>query len=195
MSPDTHPVLGVFASGRGPGDAERASIMSQAGSFLARRGAGLVCLADEDGSVPVPLVTSARTAGGTVTLVAGHDYAEPSAMGGVHIERLDTAEARLARVAELAHLYVALPGSLASAISLYRTWVRGGGGAGKRPVVFYDRNGAFRVIRGYASDIIAESIKGHDRYVQFADSIEDMWGKIVWLIDQGATAVQGRGST
>ena len=39
MSPDTHPVLGVFASDHGPGDAERASIMSQVGSFLARKGA------------------------------------------------------------------------------------------------------------------------------------------------------------
>ena len=76
MSPDTHPTLGVFASDHGPGDAERASIMSQVGSFLARKGAKLVCLAD--GGVPIPLVTSARTAGGEVTLLAGDDYVEPS---------------------------------------------------------------------------------------------------------------------
>ena len=83
MAPDTHPVLGVFASDRGPGDAERASIMSQVGSFLARRGARLVCLGDE--GVPVPLITSARTAGGEVTLIAAEDYSEPSAFGGVGI--------------------------------------------------------------------------------------------------------------
>ena len=69
MSPDTHPVLGVFASDLGPGDAERASIMSQVGSFLARKGARLVCLVDK-GEIPVPLITSARTAGGEVTLIA-----------------------------------------------------------------------------------------------------------------------------
>ena len=46
MSPDAHPVLGVFASDHGPGDAERATIMSQAGSFLARKGAQLACLAE-----------------------------------------------------------------------------------------------------------------------------------------------------
>ena len=86
-------------------------------------------------------------------------------------------------------VYVALPGSLTSAIGLYRTWVRGGGGPGRKPVVFFDRNGAFKVIRGYASDIISNSIPNHDRYVQFADSTDDMWTKISWLVDQGATVL------
>jgi hypothetical protein len=189
MSPDTHPTLGVFASDHGPGDAERATIMSQVGSFLARRGAKLVCLADAKNDVPVPLVTSARTAGGEVTLLTGADYVEPSAMAGVTVEHLPDREARLARLAQLSTLYVALPGSLTSATSLYLTWVRGGGGPGRKPVVFYDRNGAFKVVRGYAADVIANSIPNHDRYVQFADSVEDMWNKITWLIDQGATAI------
>ena len=64
--------------------------------------------------------------------------------------------------------------------------MRGGGGAGRKPVVFFDRNGAFKVMRGYTADVISTSIKGYDRYVQFADSIEDVWNKAVWLIDQGA---------
>src|SRR5690349_20250250 len=134
MTPETHPVVGVFASDQGPGDAERASIMSQVGSFLARKGARLVCLGDDN--VPVPLVTSARTAGGEVTLVATADYDEPNALEGVTVEHVPTREARLARLAALSHLYLALPGSLASASSLYLTWVRGGGGPGKKPVVF-----------------------------------------------------------
>jgi hypothetical protein len=187
MSPDAHPVLGVFASDHGPGDAERASIMTQAGTFLARKGAHLVCLA-EGNDVPVPLITSARTAGGAVTIVADDAFAALPSLNGVSIEHLPTPEERLARLAALATLYVALPGSLVSATRLYLTWVRGGGGPGRKPVVFYDRNGAFRVVRGYAGDVIANSIKGHDRYVQFADSIEDMWNKIAWLVDQGATA-------
>jgi hypothetical protein len=187
MAPDTRPVLGVFASDHGPGDAERATIMTQAGSFLARKGARLVCMA-EGGDAAVPLITSARTAGGEVTVIADEAFVEPAALSGVTVERIAGAEARLARIASLSTLYVALPGSLASATRLYLTWVRGGGGPGRKPVVFYDRNGAFRVVRGYAGDVIANSIKGYDRYVQFADSIEDMWNKIVWLIDQGATA-------
>ena len=39
---------------------------------------------------------------------------------------------------------------------------------------------------GYTADVISTSIKGHDRYIQFADSVEDIWGKVAWLIDQGA---------
>jgi len=186
MSPDTRPILGVFASDHGPGDAERASIMTQVGSFLARKGARLVCIA-EDGVVPVPLVTSARTAGGEVTLITAADYIEPSAFEGVRVEHLPDRDARLARLAALSHLYLALPGSLVSAASLYSTWVRGGSGAGRRPVVFYDHHDAFKVVRGYASDIIANSIPNHDRYVQFATNPDDLWNKISWLVDQGAT--------
>jgi predicted Rossmann-fold nucleotide-binding protein len=188
MSPDTHPVLGVFASDVGPGDAERATLMSQTGSFLARKGARLVCLA-EDGVVPVPLVTSARTAGGEVTVIADAAYAEPPAFAGVTVEHLPDAADRLARLAALAQIYVVLPGSLASATSLYRTWVKGGGGAGRKPVVFFDRNGAFKVLRGYAGDVLSNSLKSQDRHLQFADSVEDIWNKIAWLIDQGATAL------
>jgi predicted Rossmann-fold nucleotide-binding protein len=187
MSPDSHPILGVFASDLGPGDAERAAIMSQTGSFLARKGARLVCIA-EDGAVPVPLVTSARTAGGEVTLIADADYAEPAGLTGVTVEHLATPAERLARLASLSQIYVALPGSLASATSLYRTWVKGGGGAGRKPVVFFDRNGAFKVLRGYAGDVLSNSLKGHDRYLQFADSVEDIWNKIAWLIEQGTAA-------
>jgi predicted Rossmann-fold nucleotide-binding protein len=187
MTPETHPVIGVFASDHGPGDAERATLMSQVGSFLARKGAKLVCLGD--GGVPIPLVTSARTAGGEVTLLAGDDYTEPSAFDGVRVEHLPDREARLARLAALSHIYLALPGSLASASSLFLTWARGGGGAGRRPVVFYDHRDAFKVVRGYAADVIATSIKNHDRYVQFAVNPDDMWNKIAWLVDQGATVL------
>ncbi|MEP7240309.1 MAG: hypothetical protein ABI697_05440 [Devosia sp.] len=188
MGPDVHPTLGIFASESGPGDAERASIMAQAGSYLARHGARIACLADAD-DVAVPLLTSARRAGGDVTLVADDGYIAPAALEGVHIEHHATPEARLARLAALSTIYVALPGSMASAIDLYRTWARGGGGAGRKPVVFYDRNGAFRVVRGYAGDVLSNSIKNHDHYVQFADSVEDMWVKIIWLIDQKAASV------
>ena len=69
MSPDAHPVIGIFASDHGPGDAERATIMSQAGSYLARRGARLACIVDTPDDIPVPLLTSARTAGGEVILI------------------------------------------------------------------------------------------------------------------------------
>jgi len=162
--------------------------MSQTGSFLARKGAKLVCIA-EDGAVPVPLVTSARTAGGDVTLIADSDYAEPTGLTGVNVEHLASAADRLSRLAALSQIYLALPGSLASATSLFRTWVKGGSGAGRKPVVFLDRNGAFKVLRGYAGDVLSNSLKGQDRYLQFAESVEDIWNKVTWLVDQGATAL------
>lgn len=187
MGPEVHPALGIFASDQGPGDAERASIMSQVGSFLARKGARIICLGDE--GVPVPLITSARTAGGEVTLIASGDYSEPPAFDGVVVEHVPDREVRLQRLAALSQLYVALPGSLASATSLYLTWARGGGGPGRKPVVFYDHHDAFKVVRGYAADVISNSIKNHDRYVQFAANLDDMWNKISWLVDQGATVL------
>lgn len=187
MAPDVYPILGIFASDRGPGDAERASIMSQVGSFLARKGARIVCLGDE--GVPVPLITSARTAGGEVTLIASGDYSEPPAFEGVIVEHVPDREARLLRLAALSQLYIALPGSLASATSLYLTWARGGGGPARKPVVFYDHHDSFKVVRGYAADVISNSIKNHDRYVQFAANLDDLWNKVSWLVDQGATGL------
>jgi predicted Rossmann-fold nucleotide-binding protein len=165
--------------------------MSQAGSYFARKGAHIVCLGDDE-TLPVPLLTSARAAGGKVTLIAGPSFHGAPALHDIPVERLPSAEDRLRRLAVLSNLYVALPGSLASASALFMTWARGGGGAGRKPVVFYDRNGAFRVLRGYTADIVSNSVKRYDQLVQFADSIEDVWNKIVWLIDTDATALSPR---
>ena len=60
--------VAVFASDRGPGDAERASIMSQTGTYFAKRGANLICLA-ENGVIPVPLITAAVSDGLMVVLL------------------------------------------------------------------------------------------------------------------------------
>lgn len=189
MANELTPVLGLFASEQGPGDAERAALMSQLGSFLARKGARLVCLA-EDGAAPMPLLTSARSAGGDVRLIAEADFAEPAGISGITVEHVDTREARLKRMSDLADVYVALPGSLASAADLYLTWVRGGGGEGRRPVVFYDHHDAFKVVRGYIADVVSTSVKGHDRLVQFATNPDDLWNKISHLVEQGATRLK-----
>ena len=54
-------IIGIFASVKGPGDPERASLMSQTGTLFARRGAQLLCLWEE-GVGPLPLMTAAQTA-------------------------------------------------------------------------------------------------------------------------------------
>jgi predicted Rossmann-fold nucleotide-binding protein len=177
------PTLAVFASDHGPGDPERASIMAQAGALLARRGARLVCLA-EGGSVPVPLITSARAAGGEVLILADATVKVPAALATVPLERLADSEERVARIATLAHLFVGLPGSLASAGSLYRSWVRAGGGTSNKPVVLLNRNRAFEVMRGMSADVLSHSMKRHDRIVVFTDSIEDLWNKVAWALGE-----------
>jgi predicted Rossmann-fold nucleotide-binding protein len=173
----TAPVVAVFASDRGPGDPERASIMSQTGTYFARRGARILCLA-EDGVIPVPLITAARAAGGFVQIVADPDIVLPPALSGVSVEVLPDREARLGRLAELAQAYVALPGSLASASALFGTWAAARLQGRTPPVVMLNRHRAYEVVRGYAADVLSPGLPGYDRAVQFADSIEDLWSRL-----------------
>lgn len=181
IEPAAGPTIAVFASDRGPGDPERASIMSQAGSFFARRGARIVCLA-EHGIIPVPLITAARTAGGNVQLVADQTIVLPPALAGVTMEVLPAQSERLARIANLADAYVALPGSLASASALFGSWAAAQAGSRTLPVLMLNRHRAFEVMRGYAADVLSPGLPGHERAVQFADSIEDLWARLSRLV-------------
>ncbi|GGF29682.1 hypothetical protein GCM10011321_21280 [Youhaiella tibetensis] len=176
------PTLAVFASQQGPGDAERSSIMSQAGTYFARKGARIVCLIDAL-TIPVPLITSARAAGGEVVIIADERAPLLPALQGVAVERIAEVGERLTRVSTLADGFIGLPGSLASASSLYSAWVKGGGGQGGKPVVLYNRNHAFEVLRGYVADVVSHSRRGHEQVVQFADSIEDSWNRIARMLN------------
>ena len=180
-APSARPTLAIFASQQGPGDPERSSIMSQAGTYFARKGARIVCLIDAL-TVPVPLITSARSAGGEVILIADERVPLMPSFQGVAVERIGEMSERLARVAMLADGFVGLPGSLASASSLYSAWVKGGGGQGGKPVVLFNRNHAFEVMRGYVADVVSHSRKGHEQVIQFADSIEDTWNRITRML-------------
>lgn len=162
--------------------------MSLAGSLIARKGARIVSLAQGQ-TLAVPLITSARAAGGEVLVVADAEIGMPSALAGVAIERVAESEARIARVAALADLFVGLPGSLASANDLYATWVRAGGGASGKPVVLLNRNRAFEVMRGLAADVLSHSVKRQDRMMVFTDNVEDLWNKIAWALAEAGHPV------
>jgi predicted Rossmann-fold nucleotide-binding protein len=179
----SRPTIAVFASDRGPGDPERASIMSQAGGLIARHGARIVSLAQE-GALAVPLITSARAAGGDVLIVADDSVPLPEAMANVAIERYAEGEERLRRVATMADIFVGLPGSLQSAGDLYTCWVRAGAGGSGKPVVLLNRNRAFEVMRGMAADVLSHSVRRHDRMVVFTESVEDLWNKIAWALSE-----------
>ena len=177
------PTVAVFASDKGPGDPERASIMSQAGSYFAKRGARIVCLA-ESGIIPVPLITAARTAGGNVQIVADTTIVLPPALAGVSMEVFPEKSERLTRIAELAAAYVALPGSLASASALFGTWAAAKEQGRTPPVVMLNRHRAYEVMRGYAADVLSPGLPGYDRAVQFADTIEDLWARLSRLLSE-----------
>jgi predicted Rossmann-fold nucleotide-binding protein len=179
------PTLAVFASDQGPGDPERASIMSQAGALLARRGARIVCLV-EGNSLPVPLITAARSSGGEVVLVGDGEVALPPALSGLSVEHLAEPAERMVRVAALADAFVGLPGSLASGANLYRAWVAAGAGKSHKPVVLLNRNRAFEVMRGMSQDVLSHSVKQYDRMAVFTDNIEDLWNKVAWALGHPA---------
>lgn len=171
--------VAIFASDRGPGDPERASLMSEVGRLFARKGARIQCLAEE-GIIPVPLITAARTAGGAVEVVADASIVLPLALSEVPITVLPDVTERRAYVAGSSVAFVALPGSLASVTSLFGVWSAGTA----KPVVMLNRHRAYEVIRGFAADVLAASVANHDRNIQFADTVEDLWTKVVWVNEQ-----------
>jgi predicted Rossmann-fold nucleotide-binding protein len=175
------PVIGVFASDKGPGDPERASMMSQAGTLLARRGAHLVCLW-EKGTGPLPLMTAAVTAGGSVSIIADSQEGLPATLSSVPVTVIAEEDARHALLAREARVLVALPGSLASVSALFRTWSSPEGR--QVPVVMLNRHRAYEAVRGFVGDVLSHSVSGYDRNVQFADTVEDLWNKVSWVLEQ-----------
>jgi hypothetical protein len=151
--------------------------MSQAGNYFARRGAALVVLA-ENGVVPVPLVTAARSAGGVVEIVGDGSVILPAALRDVALEVVERREERLARIAKKASAFVALPGSLASATALFGAWAAAQGAGRSLPCVMLNRHRAFEVMRGYAADVLSPGLPGYEKAIQFSDNIEDVWSRV-----------------
>jgi predicted Rossmann-fold nucleotide-binding protein len=178
MSPVMTPTLAIFASDRGPGDPQRASIMSELGLVFARKGAKLICLA-EDGVIPVPLITAARAAGGAVEVIADATIALPPALADVPISVISDRKDRHAALAARTEALVALPGSLSSGIALFGSW----SSEHKRPVIMLNHNRAFEVLRGFANDVLTHSVKNFDRNIQFAETVEELWGKTIWTLE------------
>jgi len=172
--------LAVFSSDQGPGDAERASIMSQAGAFLARHNARIVCLSS-NGNLCVPLITSARSVGGEVTIIAGSDFEAPSALSGVPMERFPTHPEMHQRVNELADAFVGLPGSLASVTCLFDVWATSDGSI---PVALLNKNRAFEVMRGFVGDIVSSKVSDIENHLQFADNMEDLWNRLSRMLNR-----------
>jgi len=182
--PTTGHAVAVFASDKGPGDPERASLMSQAGTLLARKGLTIVCLAEGD-ALSMPVVTSARAAGGRVIVIADEDFVPPATMKEVEVERIPDSEARLQRVADISDGFIGLPGSLVSARALYCVWLQAGGGSSGKPLALLNRNRAFEVLRGYSQDVLSHAVANHDRMMMFSDSLDDLVAKLQRVLGAG----------
>jgi len=173
------PCIAILASDRGPGDPERANLMSETGRFFARKGARLLCLS-ERGALPVPLMSAARSAGGAVEVLADAGLLLPPALADVKVSVVPERQERMAHLAGRAEALVGLPGSLASASALFGAWAAGH----ELPVVMLNHHRAYEAIRGFAADVLAHSVENYDRNVQFAESVEDLWGKLNWALQQ-----------
>lgn len=47
-----------------------------------------------------------------------------------------------------------------------------------------NRHRAFEVVRGFAGDVMSHSVQGYDRNLQFAETVEELWNKVVWVNEQ-----------
>lgn len=166
--------LAVFASDKGPGDAGRASIMSEAGSFLAKKGVRILCPAGK-GGISVPLVKSARAAGGEVLVFGNEEFKTPASLADISIERFQQTAQLYERLNSLSDAYLGLPGSLESVTGLFDTWLVGGG---QKPVALLNRNRAYEIMRGFAVDILAQGKKNWERDLQVSDNMDDLWNRL-----------------
>lgn len=174
MAAEPSLTVAVFASDKGPGDAERAAVMSSTGAYFARRGARIITLT-EGHTLPLPAITSARAAGGQVEVYTDDTFVLPKALESVPLVRIADRKERLRELADAAACYVVLPGSLASISNLFMGTL---GLEIAKPVVLLNHHHAFEVLRGFTSDIVTFGRPGFDRNLQFADSVEDLWNKV-----------------
>jgi len=170
--------LAIFASDKGPGDAGRSSIMSETGTFLAKKGVRIICLVNQSG-LSVPLVKSARAAGGEVLVIADDKFVMPPAISGIDVERFATLAERRQRVGELSNALLGLPGSLDSVTNLYETWVATGG---QKPVALLNRHRAYEVLRGFAADIYGYTVSDWERRLQISENLDELWNKLTKVL-------------
>jgi len=172
------PTLAIFASDKGHGDASRTSIMSQAGSFLAKKGVRLIYVTRAE-EFSLPLVKSARAAGGEVTVVSNAPLNLPASASSVEVQTFADASIRRQYVIAEVDGFLALPGSLASVADLYETWMAADG---NRPTALLNHNRAYELMRGIGVDIFAHTVPSWEQNLIIAETIEDLWAKFARVL-------------
>ena len=159
--------------------------MAQAGAFFARKGARIVCIANE-GHVCGPVLAGSKSNGGQILILADDAFVVPRAFAEAEIERISDKAMRSKRAGQLSDAFVGLPGSLGSAMSLFDSWVKSGATGGSIPVALLNRNRAFESLRGFAADVASVRVRDLDRKLIFADNLDDLWRGV-----QKATGTSG----
>ncbi len=171
-------VLAVFASDKGAGDVKRADIMSKAGHFLAGKGFNFVVLA-QNGEFCVPFITSARSAGADIKIIADEEFKIPKKLADIELKKFKTSAERYAMIDELSDVFVGLPCSLLSAKFLFEVWVEN---QGKKPVILLNKNRSFEFMRGFVQDVVSHKVRHVEKQIQHADNIEDLYNRIKKLV-------------
>ncbi len=175
MSSNKQHSIAIFASDEGAGDPERGSIMAEAGSFLAMQNAQFICFAQKN-SFCAPLITALNNAGGEVTIFCEQDFTLPSGLNKIKTKMLSSNEKeKYQQINEASDAFIALPGSLLSAKSLFEIWVATDR---KKPVALLNKNRAFEFMRGFGVDVVSHKVKKIDQHILFSDNIEDLWHRL-----------------
>lgn len=175
MSSNKQHSIAIFASDEGAGDPERSSIMAEVGFFLADKDVKTLCFAQND-SLCVPLITAINNAGGDITIFCEEGFVIPSALSDIKTELLSkNKKQKNQQINEASDAFIALPGSLLSAKSLFEIWVATDR---EKPVALLNKNRAFEFMRGFNTDIISHKVKKVDQHIIVSDNIEDLWHRL-----------------
>ncbi len=167
--------IAIFASDKGKGDPERGSIMAEAGSFLATQNAQFTCFAQKN-NFCAPLITAINKAGGDVTIFCEEGFTIPSGLSEIKMKLVSKNEKQKnQQINEASDAFIALPGSLLSAKSLFEIWVATNR---KKPVALLNKNRAFEFMRGFGVDVISHKVKKIDQHIIVSDNIEDLWHRL-----------------
>ena len=140
--------------GANPAYREAAIALGQA---IARRGLTLVYGGGAVGLMGT-VADAAMAAGGEVIGIIPESLmnAEIGHKGLSRLEVVDGMHARKARMAELSHAFIALPGGLGTLEELFKVWTWGQLGYHAKPLGLLDVNGFYEKLGGFLDHIVEE---------------------------------------
>lgn len=153
-------------------------IYRQAGEALARAGAQVVCVGDQN-DYPRAFVQAILGAGGKVSMIAVEGGTLPDVPLGVEIRFVATREDAALQAMQTTDAIFALPAGIATTAALYHAWVAAGGAKSGKPVGLLNRDRAFEIVRGFVSDVANVGLGNTEKQIQISDNIEDLLNRLM----------------